>query len=61
MYTMMTSVTATKRQICGYSINVLVVYFAGKKFREFHILEKIYTENKNLYGSHLIFDQFAKF
>ena len=36
---------------------------AGKKFREFRVLEKIIHKKKTkyLYDSHLIFDRFAKF
>ena len=35
--------------------------FHGEKFsRISHFRKKLYTENKNLYGSHLIFDRFAK-
>ena len=32
----------------------------GEKFCEFSVLEKIIHKTKNLYGSHLIFDQFTK-
>ena len=40
---------------------VQVVYFEGKKFPEFHVLEKImHRKQKKLYGSYNIFDRFVK-